>query len=284
MFLSLPQEKIVKAVYLLQFAIDNHKVKINFVQQLTGVLNFFNRAIVPGRAFTRGMYHKLKVKDAKDNPLKQHHHIYLCASFIQDCCVWLSFLKNATKVQLCWPFQDFSYHQQFQVLTLYSDASQSPDLGFGTVFNNHWFAVQWEKNFTETCQPSIKFLELYALTITLTVWRKHPSLRNNKIQVFCDNKAVVHMVNNLASSCPQCLKLIRILALQVIQFDRKVRVAYVLSRQNVLADSLSHLDFKRFWKNAPKDMLAQPELFPNQLWPTSKIWSKTFNILYFNFS
>ena len=74
-FISIPLEKIIKATNLLLWAINKRKVKIKFIQQITGTLNFLQKAIVPGRAFTRCMYSKLKLMDAKNRPLKQHHHV-----------------------------------------------------------------------------------------------------------------------------------------------------------------------------------------------------------------
>ena len=59
--LVIPFEKKVKALNLLNYALSKKKVTIRFVQQLAGTLNFLNRAMVPGRVFTRGMYHKLKL-------------------------------------------------------------------------------------------------------------------------------------------------------------------------------------------------------------------------------
>ena len=50
--LSIPLEKKNKALNLLNTAIDKRKVTIKFMQKLTGTLNFLNRVIVPGRAFT----------------------------------------------------------------------------------------------------------------------------------------------------------------------------------------------------------------------------------------
>ena len=83
--ITLPQEKIDKARYLLKTAIDIKKVTVNFIQKLTSKINFLNRAIIPGRAFTRGMYSKLCTKTKSGESLKLHHHIYLNADFIQDC-------------------------------------------------------------------------------------------------------------------------------------------------------------------------------------------------------
>ena len=220
--ISIPVEKITKTVNLLNLAIQKRKVSIKFVQQLTGTLNFLNRAIVPGRAFTRGMYAKLKLKNKNGELLKPHHHVYLNNNFMQDCHVWLFFLRNSHNSHLCRPFTDFDLNNQKQdVLRLASDASLAENLGFGAIFNDNWTVGQWNPTFIWTCKPSIEFLELYALTVALTIWRQDPDLRDGAKVVFCNNEVVVHMVNNLASSCMQCLKLIRVIALQGITCNRE---------------------------------------------------------------
>ena len=112
---SIPHDKVIKALNLLQWAITQRKVTIKYIQQLTGTLNFLNRAIVLGRAFTRGMYSKLKFTSAKGELLYQHHHVWLKTDFIQDCKVWQSFLTNVTKVQLCRPYNEFEPNPQYMV-------------------------------------------------------------------------------------------------------------------------------------------------------------------------
>ena len=56
--LSIPEEKRIRAVKMLQYFIQKRKAKVKEMQKLAGFLNFLNRAIVPGRAFTRRMYAK----------------------------------------------------------------------------------------------------------------------------------------------------------------------------------------------------------------------------------
>ena len=41
---------------------------------------------------------------------------------------------------------------------------------------------------------------------------------------------------------------------------------------NVLADSLSHLDFKRFFKNAHETINKTATEMPAEIWPMEKIW------------
>ena len=91
MVISILHDKVRKVMSYLTYAIHKRKVTIKFIQQLMGILNFLNRAIVPRRAFTRGMYDKLKLRDSKGEPLKQFHHTFLSSDFIQDCYVWKAF-------------------------------------------------------------------------------------------------------------------------------------------------------------------------------------------------
>ena len=281
--ISILLDKVKKAVDLIQTAISNQKVKIKFVQQLTGTLNFLSHAIVPGRTFTRGMYHKLKLHDKSGRLLRDHHHTYLDSQFINDCKVWLGFLMSAYERpgSLCRPFSDFDDSVVWTTLNLYSDSSLNKKLGYGGIFDDQWFFGQWSEKFIEVNDPSIEFLELFALVVSLTIWVDDPRLQNTRIKIFCDNQAVMHMVNNLTSSCMQCMKLLRILALQGIRNGRRVKVAFSKSKNNVLADALSRLDFARFWHNAPKTMHPTPCEMRVMLWPIEKIWSNSFNILNF---
>ena len=70
--ISVPIEKRDKALQQLTKVLDSRKVIVLQLLQLTGLLNFISRAIVPGRAFTRRMYAKFS-----NSKLKQHHHIWV---------------------------------------------------------------------------------------------------------------------------------------------------------------------------------------------------------------
>ena len=77
--LSIPENKVNKALNMLHWTIQQKKVTIKHIQRLTGTLNFLNKAIVPGRAFTRGMYASLTLTDKAGNPLKT----------ISSCFPWI---------------------------------------------------------------------------------------------------------------------------------------------------------------------------------------------------
>ena len=99
------------------------------------------------------------------------------------------------------------------------------------------------------------------------------SLHNKRIAIFCDNQAVIAMVNNLLSSCKQCQKLIRIIALLGIHYNLCVFVKFVESKDNGRSDALSRLQYKRFWELAPPTTEKFPSQLDFRLWPVTQIWN-----------
>ena len=144
----------------------------------------------------------------------------------------------------------------------------------GAVFleENRWITGQWSYQFIVEQQPSIEFLELIAVVAAVVTWNKIEWLNNRRVEVFCDNEAVVHMINNTTSSCPQCHKLIRILTLDCIRANRRLFAHHIVTELNVLADSLSHLNFRWFCRFVPDTMNETPDVISCNVWPAEKIW------------
>ena len=274
--ISIPQQKITKAVNIINHIKDKRKVKIKEIQQMTGLLNFFHRAIIQGRAFTRRMYDKIKVKGKDRRPLKNHHHVRISNDVVQDCEIWLRFLRlsQTQASNICRPFVDFELTQTVEQLNFFTDTSRKSTFGMGAVFDNRWIVYQWNQDFIESQEPSIEFLELYALTAAILTWSA--DISNMRVCVFCDNESVVHMVNSTTSKCPQCMKLIRMLVLDRIIHNRRLFVKHVLSKNNGLADSLSRMQFKCFWGMAPHSMNMFPDSICSDIYPVKKIWFNEF--------
>ena len=126
----------------------------------TGILNFIERGVIVGKPYTRKFYHK--VKGLK----KQHHHVTVDREIRADCRMWLEFLSDLSSVSR--PFVDFdkeTYHAE--QLQFFTDTSRAPYLRFGAIFDSHWTYLQWEENYIVECNPSIEYLELYALTVAI---------------------------------------------------------------------------------------------------------------------
>ena len=155
--------------------------------------------------------------------------------------MWEKFLTLAAKNNqcLCRPFVDVDAFAYADTLGFFTDASLNRKYGMGAVFRDRWLVNKWGEDFIDKESPSIEFLELYALVSAILTWSSH--LRNCRIIIFCDNEAVVNMVNNTTSKCPQCMKLIRLLVIDGLLSNRRVFVRHIASKANILADSLSRM-------------------------------------------
>ena len=96
--------------------------------------------------------------------LKSHHHIKMDREFHLDCEIWLQFLMdNDLSKVVNRPMIDLGESDVSKPIIFYSDASKAPELGFGCYMNDRWIYGKWPEQFVQTCDPSIEFLELYAL-------------------------------------------------------------------------------------------------------------------------
>ena len=265
--IQIPEEKRIRTVSLLNLFIAKKKVTVHEIQQLTGLLNFLNKAIVPGRAFMRRMYSKYAGIGEGRTTMKRYHHVYLDKEFRQDCDTWLTFLSTKITLAVSRPFLDRSETRQAEVLEFYTDASKNKFFGVGCVFMNEWSFSQWERGYIEKCDPSIAYLELLGLCTGIYIWAE--KLANLRVVVQCDNTSVRDMVNAgaSASGCKNCMYLLRLLTLINLRYNTRVFVQYIETKKNSLADSLSRMDFKKFFDLAPDSMSPLPESLPEELWP-----------------
>ena len=129
--LSVPEDKRVKTLNMLMQIVHKKKATVKELQQLAGVLNFLNRAIVPRRPFTRRMYSKFSgIIDQNGNKivntkLKQHHHIRLDMEFKEDCRIWIKFLSENNNKGICRPFVDVEDRSHTSItLDFYTDTAK----------------------------------------------------------------------------------------------------------------------------------------------------------------
>ena len=271
LILSLPVEKQHRALNLLSEVTSKKKVTIKQLQVLTGYLNFLSRAIVPGCTFTRRIYTKFTTLHCKGvRQLKPHHHVMVDQELRFNCEIWKTFLKNFTASSVCRPMVDL-YKQTYTVeqLNFYSDASVNSSLGIGAVYEHRWLFSQWEPGFIERCKPSIGYLELVGVVMAIVTWGH--LLKNRRVVMFCDNESVVFMINNMMSSCKNCMYLLRLLTLNNMVNNRRVFARHVAGIRNGLSDALSHLKFQQFWAMVPSGMSKLPCRVTPLIWPISKV-------------
>ena len=292
MALVVPEEKRLSAIQQLRAMLDRKKTTVKELQSLCGFLNFLNKAIVPGRTFTRHMYAKYSQiadfngkyyrtqeigfkTDGKGSGLKQlkpHHQVKLDCEFKLDRQVWLMFLTSLDlRNVVIRPMLDVDAKVLSTAISFFSDASKAETLGFGCVLDDKWIFGQWPQGFIKERDPSIEVLELFALTAGILTWEDDPVLNNTRITAFCDNMAVVHMINNMSSRCEICMKMIRMLTLNGLLHNRRLAAKFVKTKDNGVADALSKLQLQRFHKLAP-NMRSTPDDIDDRIWPVWKIY------------
>lgn len=282
--LAVPQDKVNKAEGQLQRILESKKVKVIDLQRLTGLLNFLCKAIFPGRAFTRRMY-------AKYRRMPQHYHVRVDRELRMDVLVWQQFLNS--QVSVTRPFIDLSETLIANQFLFTTDASRNARLGMGGFialteiftkkefskefpdqeYSNRWFAQNWEPTFIQTSGSSIEVCELMAIAMAISLFSKF--LHDRRIVIFCDNQAVMHMVNNSSSSCKKCMYLLRVITGVSLQHNVRYFCRYIDTKANILSDLLSRNRIQRFLKLAPAQTSKVQENLPTNLWPTPLyLWTK----------
>ena len=271
--LSIPDNKRTRALNLLRMA-DKKKATVEEIQKLAGFLNFLGRAIFPGRAFTRRMYSKFSgIIDGK-KALKKYHHVKLNREFKQDCNVWIDFLggndsSEQIRSVMKRPFVDLCKEiDEKEVLNFYTDTSGNFELGFGCMFDMAYVVQQWDTQLLKSMKPapSIEFLKLYALCVGVFTWAE--KLKDRRCVIFCDNQAVVNIINSTSSSVEDCMRLIRRFVLKSLQMNFRITARYIASKDNEIADMLSRLNWKKFAKLKEKHNLNHHATTPSmELWP-----------------
>lgn len=267
--IGIPDQKVSKASNQLETILGSKKATVKRLQMITGLLNFFCRAIVPGRAFT----HRLYSHFAHLN-MKSHYHVRVNPELKLDLQVWRQLLVQDQVVLR--PFVDFEVPVPSDEFIFTSDAAKSESLGFATCLK--WFGLkkvfyaveQWDKEFLKECDPSIQFLELVALTAGVLLFSK--PLANSTINLWCDNQAVIQMVNNSLSSCKHCMKLVRLITLVAVKYNIKYVVKYISSKDNQNSDLLSRLKIDRFLEEIPEGWEAAQVTVPKELYPLTKFF------------
>ena len=250
----LPPDKLADLRGILRQCNSRNSITKNELASLLGKLSFAARVVVPGRTFMRRLW-DLKAK--YDHPkIKPHYRVALDAACRADIKWWNVFLDD-------WNGRSFFLHNawtQATELGLYTDASGA--WGFGAFYGaeQRWIQGQWSG---EDKEKSIEFKELYAIVVACATWGHHWSSR--RIQLHCDNEAVVACVRSGTSRAPHLMPLLRCLVMLCARMNFVLSAKHVAGRSNVIADALSRGDLQAFRRHAPTAK-ALPDTIPTIPW------------------
>lgn len=109
--------------------------------------------------------------------------------------------------------------------------------GIGAVLKDECIRVRIPESYRHRTGWTIVHFEFLALIISVQVWRQWA--RQKRFRVFCDNQAVVSVVNTGRSKDPELQRLLRWLCYLLTVNDCMIRLRYIETNQNKIADTLS---------------------------------------------
>ena len=153
---------------------------------------------------------------------------------------------------------------------MYSDASRSWVKGFGAICDKSWQFSRWDTDLVREVQPSIEYLELFAVCSAVLTWLHR--FKNRQIYLYCDNESVCKMINRSSNRCKNCMVLIRLITLHSLKYNTRVFARWIKSKLNGPSDTLSRLQLQRFWSLMADDTDSFMTPIPEELWSMAKIW------------
>ena len=153
------------------------------LQEVVGHLNFACRVVAPGRAFLR------RLCSAMAGLKRPTHRTRITKGMKEDLRVWLQFLQKFNGISF-WR-SEIRLQAEFQV---HSDAAGG--IGFGIYFRGRWCVGTWPEAWHKAgVTKDLTFLEFFPIVGALWLWAEEWS--NVVVRFWCDNQAVVHIINNM---------------------------------------------------------------------------------------
>ena len=241
MEVRIPQDKIIEVISSIKLVLTKDKVTLKIMQSLIGTLNFFCRAIVPGRPFCRRLINSIC------GLTKPHHHLRITKDIRLDLLVWLHFFRHHNGVSV--------FHDRFWLsnedVEHYTDSAGGLDRGFGIFFQTKWSYGRWPETWhKQGITKDITVLELFPILVALHLWGEE--LRNKKIKFHCDNIAVVHILNSMTSKSDHVMHIVRLLTIKCLEINIVIKAVHIPGTKNTICDALSRFKLQKFRELAPR--------------------------------
>ena len=121
------------------------------------------------------------------------------------------------------------------------ETDSSGSFGCGAMFLSEFFAVQWPSGMHSS---NLARLELYPIVLAVAVWGTR--MANQRLLIFCDNEATVHILRNLKAEDRMTRELVRHFALVCLRYNIVYRANHVPGKSNFGPDALSRGQFVKF--------------------------------------
>ena len=240
--LSIPQKKLEDIVALCKSWVTKTYCSKRALQSLLGSLLYITKCVKPARIFLNRMLALLR-----DN--YQVEKILLTQLFFQDLAWFNTFLSAFNGVTY--------YDKKLASAQVHLDACLT---GLGGHFDSMVYALEIPIGYNnyDICQ-----LEMLNIVVALKIWANH--WRNKKIHIYCDNIAVVQVMNtgrtrdSILATCARNVWLI------AAMYNIEINFSHISGKSNIIVDLLS----RWYMVLHPEQKLTK--LLPNYKWVDSHI-------------
>ena len=214
--ISIPQDKLQEIANLCkQWASKTYASKKD-LQSLLGSLLYITKCIKPARYFLNRMLLLLRLNHNNNN-------ILLTTEFFHDLAWFNTFLQSYNGVTF--------YHYQFSRIPVHLDACLT---GLGGHFGTMIYHLPLPRGYNSY---DITQLEMLNIVVASKIWSSHWS--DKKIQIFCDNMAVVQVLTTGKARDQMLATCARNIWLIAAMFNIDFQFSHLPGRTNILADLLS---------------------------------------------
>ena len=230
--ISAPEDKLKKLVSLLNLTIKFKKIEAKTLDKICGKLFYFTQLQRQGKPLVRNILniiHKL----IRSEILRKNDIITLDDNIINDLKFWLKFSEYLTSCSM----SNIISMPKISMIA----ATDASDLGGGYIINSSWSMYQFKPN---DKKYHINVKELHVILSMIETFKS--KLTGKTIEIFTDNTTVYYAIKNKWSTSTDIMNLIRKMVIILIKYKIFIWIKWVPTDYNVLADSLSRFDLKRF--------------------------------------
>ena len=229
--LSVPVDRMEQILNLVAEWQEKTKCTKVELQSLIGLLQFVTKCVWQSRVFMNRLLEALR-------GIEDRNQITLSRSFQKDLKWWSKFMKvfNGTSFILDanWSEPDVTF------------ATDSCLTGCGGMCGVQYFHTSFPDKIQQKQLP-IHELEMLAVLVGVRIWGVFCT--DSRVQIYCDNEAVVRVINSSRTRDPFMATCLRELWFEVSRFGFQLRAVHLPGEENRVPDWLSRWDLGKQYRD-----------------------------------
>ena len=209
------------------------------LQSLIGKLQFISKCVQQSRIFVNRLLDTLRT-------LSDRKSFKIACSFRKDLRWWSKFVDIFNGVSyippLVWEEPDITF------------STDSCLTGCGGICAREYFHASFPKFIQDQGLPIHK-LEMLAVLVGVRLWGKN--CEGQKIRIYCDNDAVVQVLNSSKTRDSFMATCLRELWFEVSKYRFQLRAIHLPGEDNRIADWLSRWDLGQCYQNSFRNFISE---------------------------